>query len=109
VINLEHLAEEVQVALRKARRAARATPDDGSMSADLVHVPVGRAFPITRRTAAVRAVLEAAGYVTERESGIWRGYMIDPSLGRASSQLAACVAMAEELKSCRATVYYQRD
>lgn len=108
-IDTSGITAAVRVACRKAEAAAKATVDDGSASADLVHIPVGRGFPIKRRDPRWRAALDGAGYVVERDYGIWRGYLIDPGIGRASARLAACVAMAAALKSYGASVYYARD
>lgn len=92
-----------------ARAAAKATKDDGAMSADSVHIPTGADFPIKRRSARVREALGGES-VSERDSGIWRGYMIDPpGGGRANARLAACEAMAKVLKGYGASVFYQRD
>lgn len=108
-VDADHLASAVRIACRKAEAAAKATVDDGSASADLVHVPVGQGFPIKRRDPRWRTALDAAGYVSERDCGIWRGYLIDPGIGRASARLAACRAMAAALKSYGASVYHARD
>lgn len=109
MIDLAKLTKDISAAEQQARDAAKKTPDVGSMSADMVHVPVGNSYPIKRRSSRVRKALGGAS-VIEREQGIWRGYLILPSAGGvASSRLAACVAMAAALKSYGATVYYRRD
>lgn len=103
------LAGVVSDARNAARAAAKATKDIGSMSADRVHIPVGADYPIKRRSARVLEAL-GGGSVSERESGMWRGYMIDPpGGGRANARLAACEAMAKVLKGYGASVFYARD
>lgn len=109
MIDTNKLARVASDARNAAQAAAKATKDDGAMSADLVHIPVGVDFPIKRRGALVREALGGEA-VTERTSGVWRGYMIDPpGGGRANARLAACEAMAKVLKGYGATVFYQRD
>lgn len=109
MIDTIKLAGVASDARNAARTAAKATKVDGAMSADSVHIPTGTDFPIKRRSAQVREAL-GGDSVSECESGLWRGYMIDPpGGGRANARLAACEAMAKVLKAYGASVFYQRD
>lgn len=54
MIDLTKLATDVSAAEQQARAAAEETPDVGSMSADMVHVPVRSSYPIKRRSSRVR-------------------------------------------------------
>lgn len=108
MIDLLEFGSRLRVALLLAKEAAEETPDVGSMSADLVSIPTGPAYPIKRRSARIREAF--GGGVIERESGVWRGYLLEPpGLGRASARLAACEAMAKALSQYGARVYYRRD
>jgi hypothetical protein len=110
LIDYQELCTDVASALALAEQAAQATPDGGSCSADMVHIPVGKAYPIKRRSLKVYDALAVGGPVTDRDRGMWRGYLlIPPGPGQASARLAACEAMAKALKQYGATVYYARD
>lgn len=109
MIDLEALRAAVSAARRAGEQAAKETPDGGSCSLDCVHIPVGKRYPIARRSLAVREALGGDDLI-ERTTGHWRGYLITPpGAGRASTRLAACEAMAKALKRYEASVYYARD
>jgi hypothetical protein len=105
------LRADLSVALRAGDEAAKAVEDGGSMSLDMVFIPVGAVFRIKRRNVRILGVLNAFGDAFESDAKMWRGYLFTPPrvLGCASKRLAQCEAIAKALNSWDAAVFYRMD
>lgn len=104
------LRADLSLALRAGDEAAKTVEDGGSMSLDMVFIPVGAEFRIKRRNLRILGALNAFGDAFESDAKMWRGYLFTPRvLGCASKRLAQCEAIAKALSSWDAAVFYRMD
>jgi hypothetical protein len=108
MIDYEKLQRDLARARKVAITRSASVKDDGSMSADYVHIPTGPSHAIKRTSKRLDELTDGIRVT----STWWRGYLITPpGEGVASRRLAAAQSMATELKRLGwgACVYYQRD
>ena len=99
------LKRDLRVAREEAAKVA--VDDGGSMSADMVFIPVGKAHRIKRFSGAMDELLGS-----RIDTSWWHGYLMSPpGNGVATRRLVACETMAKVLneKGWGARTFYQRD